>query len=181
MPEETTQTTTDESANNTGEQMATGTEPAIQATQTEKTFTQAEVEEMFKRRLKSAVKSELKKLTTDPADAPNVEELQRQLKDVSEKARVYETSAAIRDHLTEKEKVKPENFRAIEKLVLAEIEYDDDGRVTNLKSAVESVKSYAPALFAQAQAGHINQGTQGKPANPNDMNAFIRQIHAAKN
>lgn len=181
MPEET-QTTTDESANNTGETTATttATESQTQA-QIEKTFTQADVDRIVADRLKREVKKELKKLAGDSEGQPSLEELQQQLKDATERLQGYETSHFVREYLTDpkhKLGVRSENIAAVEKLVKAEIVYED-GKPTNLKEAVETVKSYAPILFAAA-ATNINQGNTGQ-AVPKDMNAFIREQHAAKN
>lgn len=178
----TAQNTADEPVNNTGAQTSeTDTATTQQQAQPEKTFTQADVDRIVQNRLKSAVKAELKKLAGD-GEAPNVEELKQQLADATNKARAYEASTSIRDYVTDpknKLNVKAENIRAIEKLVLAEIEYDDDGKPSNLREAIESVKSLAPALFA-VSVNHINQGNGGKPVATNNMNDFIRQIHAGR-
>jgi hypothetical protein len=178
MPEEA-QTTTDESVNNTG----ADTQATTQVTQTEteaqpeKTFTQADVDRIINDRLKTAgkslVKKELQKLLGDDAPA-SVEELQRQLSESADTIKNFQVRDAAREYLSDpKLNIRPENIRAIEKLVLPDLVYEN-GKITNLKEAVDSAKSLAPALFINSTSSfNGNNGRDAKPL-PNDMNSFIR-------
>lgn len=188
MPEENTDNTNtdtpDAAENNTGGNVGAGagTDAANNQGTTEKTFTQKEVDEMFQKRLGKAVKSELqkelKRITGENENTPTVAELQQKLTDAQTISRAYETKDAIHSFINDgKNKIaaRTENMRAIEKLVLAEIEYDDEGQPANLKDAVERVKTEAPTLFVIGN-GSIN-GTSGIGRNVNafDPDQYIRQ------
>lgn len=174
--EQNTSDATDQNtaANTTG----TATDAAQQtpAQSTEKTFTQADVDRIVQNRLKSAVKAELKKLTGDD-DKPDVNALQTQLSEQQAKIRSYEAKDEVQKFLADgrnKLNIKPENHRGIEALVIPLLEYDDDGKPSNLKEAIESAKSIAPVLFTNGTP-NIN-GHEGRaPINVSDMNGLIRR------
>lgn len=134
---------------------------------------------MFQKRLSKAVKAELKKMAGESEGTPTVEELQRQLSEERQKTRGYSARDSITDYLGDpanKLHVKAENIRAIEKLVLAELAFDDDGSPTNLKEAVESVRKLAPSLFNNSPAPiNAGAGTSNGAGGGFDMNAQIRQ------
>lgn len=184
MAEETTtdptaQTTSDATAQNTDTQTSgAGTDTAQQTqAQTEKTFTQADVDRILQTRLKSAVKAELKKMAGDGDDKPNVEDLQRQLSERDTKLRSYEASAAIRSYLTDarhKLTISSEDLPTVEELVTNRLEYDDDGKPANLKEAIEEVKARSPKLFANPTPSiNANNGRNGAVVGA-DMNSIIR-------
>lgn len=190
MPEQNTGTTNaqptpDAAANNTGadNQPGTGTQPAETPTGSnsaaqEKTFTQAEVDRIIAERVKRETKKELKKLAGENTDAPNVEELQRREQDLTARANQAEARLAIRDFVTDpsnKTGAKPTDLRSIEKLVLAEIEFGDDGKPVNLKEAVAQVKKDAPSLFAQ-QPPSVNAAAGGNSSSAiaQDFNQMLR-------
>lgn len=180
--ETTAATTSDETAKNTDTQHTSGadtdTAQQTQAQTTEKTFTQADVDRIVANRIKSGVKAELKKLSGDGEDKTNVEDLQRQLSERETKIRSYEARETVETFLTDgrnKLNVKPENVRGIQAIVIPQLEYDDDGKPSNLKEAIENAKSLAPALFANTPSS-INAAAGRNAAAPaNDMNSFIRQ------
>jgi hypothetical protein len=178
--------TPDAAVNNTGAaNSGTGTQPAQQPEaqpEPAKTFTQADVDRIVQNRLKSAVKAELKKLTSD-GEGVTVEELQRQLSDERTRTRAIEAREAVQDYLSDpkhKLNVRAENTRAIVKMVMQDIEYDDKGQPTNIKDAIESAKSLAPTLFVNSQS-NINAGAGRDAATaPTNMNDFIRQQYAGR-
>ena len=174
-------TTPDAAVNNTGaNQPGAGTDTAqqTQAQTQDKTFTQAEVDKMFQTRLKTAVKAELKKLTGETEGTATVEELQRQLSDKDLRIRSFEARETVESFLTDgrnKLNVKPENVRGIQAIVIPSLQYDDDGKPSNLKEAIETAKVIAPALFANTPGSiDANAGRNGAPAASN-MNQLIRQ------
>lgn len=179
-PAATPAPTPDEAANNTAAQATPGTDTqtAQPEAQPEKTFTQADVDRIVQNRLKSAVKAELKKLSGDDEAKPNVDELQRQLSETKSRAQQIEARESVRDYLSDpvhKLSVKAENVAAIVKLVIPDLEYDDDGKPANLKDAVNAAKSIAPALFANTPVSiNANQGRTNATMS-GDMNSFIRQ------
>ena len=171
------QPTPDAVAKNTGaEATGTSTPDAKGEAQPERTFTQADVDRIVTNRLKTAVKAEIKKLAGEGEGTPTVEELQRQLSETQTRASNYEAREAVRDYLADtnnKLNIRPENARAIEKLVMAEIQFED-GKPSNIKEAVNSVKSFAPALFVNSTSS-INAGNgRTNAAAPGDMNSMIR-------
>lgn len=174
------QPTSDGTVKTTGAEVSgtdTQTAPKAEA-QTEKTFTQADVDRIVQNRLKTAVKAELKKLSGDDEGKPGVEDLQRQLSEKDAKLRAFEAKGKISDFIADgrnKLNVRPENIRGIEALVLPLLEYDEDGTPSNLKDAFESAKSIAPALFANSSAS-INAGNgRNNQTPPRGMDALIRQ------
>lgn len=173
------QPTSDGTEKTTGAEAAgTGTDTAQNQAHTEKTFTQADVDRIVQTRLKSAVKAEIKKLSADESDKPNVDELTRQLSETKQRAQAVEAREAVRDFISDpvhKLNVSASNVAAIVKLVTPDLEFDDDGKPTNLKEAVNSAKLLAPALFANSSAS-INAGNGrngGPPAS--SMDALIRR------
>lgn len=169
--------TSDATDKNTGANQGAGTDAAQNQAQPEKTFTQADVDRIVQNRLKSAVKAELKKLTGETEGAATVEDLQRQLSEEKARTRSFEARETVSDYLNDgrnKLNIRPENIRGIQELVIPRLEYDDDGKVLNLKDAIESAKSIAPALFAN-NTSTINAGAGRTHATPTNMNDFIRQ------
>lgn len=171
-----TEKTTDAGAAGADTQTAQTTEA-----QKEKTFTQADVDRIVTNRIKSGVKAELKKLTGEGDGTPTVEELQRQLSEERTSRQTIEAREAVRDYLSDakhKLNIKAENVAAIMKLVMSDIEFDDKGNPSNLKEAVETAKSLAPALFVNTPAS-INAGAGRNGAVVgNDMNDWIRRQRA---
>jgi hypothetical protein len=174
--------TPDGAGNNTAAGNTSGKEtPAGTKTEEprEKTFTQEQVNKMIADRLPKAVKAELKKLTGESEGTLTVEELQRQLNEAKTKTQSYEARETVRDYLSDpanKLNIKADNIRAVEKLVMPDLTYDNDGNPSNLKEAVESARKLAPSLFTNnpasinAGAGGNNNGVGGF-----DMNAQIRR------
>ena len=172
----------DATAQNTATQAAAGavTDTAQQNTQAqEKTFTQADVDRIIQTRLKSAVKAELKKLGGDDTTGANgVEQMQQQLTDYQTRLQAFEAKATVRDYLTDaknKLAIPSDALSEVEELVQRQLEYGDDGKPTNLKEAVESVKNRFPRLCtAPTSSINANNGRSNAPA-PKNMNDFIRQ------
>lgn len=175
----------------TDTQTAAGTEAA--ATQTAstneapKTFTQADIDRIVSNRLasgiKAGVKAELKKLTGDETGGVTLEGLQTELATMRTENQTLQARNTVRDYIGDAANqlnVPPANVAAIEELVHSRLTYED-GKPSNLKDAVATVKSLAPALFAN-QPSNIDAGA-GRTAQtgPVDMNKFIRKAagHAA--
>lgn len=173
-----TQTTPDEAANNTeASNTGTATQAATEAQETERKFTQADLDRYLANRVKSGVKAELKRLSGDP-EQPNVDDLQRQLSEQAARVRSFEARDAVSDHLTDarhKLNVRTENIRPIQELVIGRLQYDDDGKPSNLKEAIDEVKSLAPTLFDNPPPSiNANNGRTAAPLG-SDMNGFIRR------
>lgn len=139
----------------------------------------------FKNALTSAIKDKIpqlkrqiaKELTGEGEGMPTVQELQTELQQSSERASKAEARLEILRHLlnpASKLGVRAENLSAIEKLVISEIEYDDEGRVTNLDEAIKRVKAEAPTLFIQPST-NINGPSGARQPELVDMNTQIRR------
>jgi hypothetical protein len=193
MPEENTdnsnaQTTADEQVNNTAAQTdsgaATDTDTQNQVTQPQPKTDVTKTAE-FKSALSKAIEQKIpqlkrqiaKDLTGEGEGLPTVDELQKRVEASDQRANVAEARIEIRDYLFDpknKTGARAENARAIEKLVLAEIEYDDEGKAANLKQAIETVKSDAPTLFITATT-KINGGQGKDQPDLVDFNEQLRQ------
>ena len=181
------QTTLDGAANNTG---ATDTGAATQTATTTATSQDITQTDEFKNALTAAIEKKIpqlkkqlaKQLTGEGEGTQTVEELQRQLQEAQKTTRTFEARESIRDFLSDPKNqlpVKSQDMAGAVALISQHLEFEDDGTIKNLKQAVDRAKTLAPSLFAQA-SGHINQGSGNKPVDNKDMNAFIRQQHAAK-
>lgn len=182
--------TPDAAAQNTGAATNAGA-----GTQTAQTGAQTDITQSpeFKAALTAAIEAKIPQLKRSLAksitgekdkDGVDPNDLQRQLSETQEKLRSFEAKATIREHLSDpkhKLSVPADSLSGIEELVLARLEYGNDGKPSNLKDAIESVRSSFPRLFANSQTNiNANNGRGQNPA-PANMNDFIRQVHAGRN
>jgi hypothetical protein len=179
-----TTNTPDAAANNTGAAptgAATQTATTEAQPEPEKKFTQADIDRIVQNRLKSAVKAELKKLTGDAE--VSVEDLQRQLSEERTERQKLMARQSVRDYLSDpkhKLNIPADAISEVEELVSARLEYDSEGKPSNLKDTVESLKARLPRLFANTQSNiNANNGRSTAPG-PVNMNDFVRQ-HAVRN
>lgn len=184
MPEETTATATEQTSGGDGKNTTEATNAGA-GTQTATTEAATDITQTaeFKTALTQAVEKKLpqlrrqiaKELTGEKDGQPSVEELKSRAEAAEERARTFETRELVRDHLTDPKNrigALPENMRAIEKLIMAEIEYED-GKPSNLSDAIKTVKSDAPGLFLQTGSANGGAGRQA-PATV-DMNLNLRR------
>lgn len=190
MPEEATtataaQTTSDGTAQNTGAGQTAGaaTEAAqtSQAAQTDITQT-AE----FKSALTAAIEKKLpqlrkqiaKEVSGEKEGQPSVDELTQRATTAEQRARQLEAKDAVFDYADDpKNKIglRPDSRKSFWAVVKDDLEYDDEGRVTNLAAVVRAARSDHPALFTPT-SGSINGGAgASQPAGSPDMNRWIRQ------
>lgn len=164
------------------------------ATQTAQTEAQPNITETpeFKAALTAAIEKKIPQLKRQIAKSisgekddsvPDANDLQLQLSETQNRLRSFEAKAAVRDFLSDpkhKLNVPSDSISGIEELVINRLEYGDDGKPSNLKDAIESVKTSFPRLFA-AQPSSINAG-EGRFSRPQitDMNQFIRAEHARR-
>lgn len=132
---------------------------------------------MIAKRLPSAVKAELKKMSGDEEGKPSVEDLQRQLSEQQIRVRSFEAKETVDEYLSDgrnKLSIEPKNLRGIQELVIPRLEYGDDGKPTNLREAIESAKQIAPVLFTNGTS-NINANAGKNPVTTANMNDLIRQ------
>lgn len=183
MPDETTATVAPppdgQGKNSEGAQPTAGAATGAATTQppAEKTFTQAEVDAMFQKRLSKAVKAELKKMSGDGEEGqPSVEEMQRERDTALSEARTLRAKDDLFDYVDDgrfKVGLRPENRKAFWRLAKDQIEFDDSGKPSNISEVVKQVKLEAPALFTSS-TGSVDAGAQGNGSVP-DMNFLIRR------
>lgn len=176
--------TPDAAVNNTGAAptgAATQTATTEEQPEPEKKFSQADVDRIVANRIKSGVKAELKKLAGN--GEVSIEDLQRQLSEERTERQKLMARQTARDYLTDpkhKLSVPSDALPEVEELVLARLEYDDDGKPSNLKDVVESLKTRLPRLFANTQSNINANNGRSNAAGPLNMNDFVRQ-HAVRN
>lgn len=149
LPDAASENNTGASTNNTDSGNAEHS-AALENEGEERRFTQADVDSIIARRLKKAVNAELKKLAGETESNPNIEELTKRAEQAEQRARIFETRETIQSFVMDarnKINARPTDLRAIEKLIFAEIEFDENGKPENLKEAIESVRRDAPSLF----------------------------------
>ncbi len=131
---------TQNATNNTEDK--SGTQNASQTTEdtntndkTEKTFTQADVNRLIKRETDKLEKR--LKLDEDGRRAAELDDLKTQLRERDARDSVRESA----------EKSGAKNASLIYKVVKDDLEFDKDGKVTNLKDVLEQAKKDFPDLF----------------------------------
>lgn len=183
----TAQTTSDATVQNTDTVQTSGA--ATDTAQQTQAQTQIDITQTpeFKAALTAAIEKKVPQLkrqiardiTGEKEGGATVEDLQRQLSERDTKLRQIEARESVIEYLSDarhKLNVKPDNHRAIVKLVMPDLEYDDEGKPSNIKDAIENAKSLAPALFANNPGSvEAGAGRNGQTIGGNDMNSLIRR------
>lgn len=169
-------------------------------TQTAQTTTEAKVDKTdtktetkidtnspeFKTALTEAIKSKLpqlqkqaraavaKELSGEKEGEPTVEELKTKLSKQDERLRRYEAREQVEDFVGDKRnQVQVRNMKALIRYVEHDFEYDEQGKVTNLKDLLTHAKSEVPELFG-GQSSSIDAGNGSRQQATLDMNAWMR-------
>lgn len=173
MPEETTSAGTVKTTAEGNESTATAT--ATQAGKTEtaetpKTFTQDDIDRLIgrtKKELKAEYEKQISqaKLSEEERAKAENDTLRKQLRERDAKDAVV--TAAQKAGATA-------NPQAVYRLIKDDLEFDKDGKVTNLEEALAEAKSIAPELF-KAVRGTANGGEGNEGRAGNSMNSIIRR------
>lgn len=151
----------------------------------DKKFTQADVDRIVKDRLtrevKKELKNELKKLTGEGEGQPTLEDLKTEnatLKtqgtEKDNELRRYRARDQVDDFVSDKRnQVSVRNMKALIRYVEHDFEYDDQGKVTNLKDLVTKAKLEVPELFGGSSSS-IDAGNGSRQTSAMDMNAWMR-------
>lgn len=198
-----TQTTTEDKSNSTtstadGQQAADTSTGAD--TQTAQTTTEAKVDKTetkteakidtnspeFKQALTDAIKSKLpqlqkqaraavaKELSGEKEGEPTVEELKTKITERDQKLRVYEARDQLETFAADKRnQITISNYRGVFKLIKDDLQYDDEGKVTNFKEVLAAAKAEAPEFF-RGQSSSIDAGNGSRQQPAMDMNAWMR-------
>jgi len=202
MPDETTtaeeskDTTSTEDAKNTEDsetgadtQTAKTTEDKKRQTKSteaeedsDKQFSQEQVNKIVAKRIDKAVRRELIKRGIDPDDKepgtkPTVDQLNKRAEEAEQRLRVFEARDQLETFISDKRNnVQVRNVRGLFKYIKDDLEFDDDGNVTNFKDVLAQAKNEASEFFGSATRS-IDAGAGGRQNGSADMNALLR--HAA--
>ena len=190
MAEETDQKTDDQKQDTSaGDGKNTGSGDAGAGTQTAKKTAEAAQADItqtpeFKAALTSAIEKKLpqlrkqiaKEVSGEKEGQPSVEELKGRAETAETELRRYRARDQVEAYVSDKRNnVQVRNMRALVRFVEHDFEYDDEGKVTNLKDLIAQAKADAPELFGVA-AGSADGGAGAHSQNGDgDMNARIRQ------
>lgn len=123
---------------------------------------------------KQARKDVAKELSGEKEGEPTVEELKTKITERDNKLRVYEARDQLETFAADKRnQVTISNYRGVFKLIKDDLQYDDDGKVTNFKEVLASAKSEAPEFF-RGQSSSIDAGNGSRQQSAMDMNAWMR-------
>lgn len=123
---------------------------------------------------KQARKDVTKELSGEKEGEPTVEDLKGKLTGLELKVRVYEARDQLETFAADKRnQVTISNYRGVFKLIKDDLQYDDDGKVTNFKEVLASAKSEAPEFF-RGQSSSIDAGNGSRQQSAMDMNAWMR-------
>lgn len=181
---EETQTTTESQQQTTSE--GDGKKTAVDTTGTvtqtaqtedvEKKFTQAEVDAMFQKRLSKAVKAELKKMSGEDGEQPDVKDLQRGVEEANRNLRFYQARDQVEDYIADKRNnANIRNVRAFCRYFKDDFAFNDEGQVSNLKDLYMRAKVETPELLGMVTGSADGAAGNGQQAVGGDMNQILRR------
>lgn len=123
---------------------------------------------------KQARKDVAKELSGEKEGEPTVEDLKKQNADKDVELRTYRAKDQLETFAADKRnQITISNYRGVFKLIKDDLQYDDEGKVTNFKEVLASAKSEAPEFF-RGQSSSIDAGNGSRQQSAMDMNALIR-------
>jgi len=147
----------------------------------DKQFSQEQVNKIVQKRIDKAVRRELIKRGIDPDDKdtgkdakPTVETVTKERDDLAQRLRTLEARDQLETFIADKRNnLQVRNIRGLFKYIKDDLEFDDEGNVTNFKDVLTQAKSEAGEFFG-ANHGSADGGRgNNQPANV-DMNTIIR-------
>lgn len=141
-----------------------------------------QAEELVTKTVKRKLRAELIKRGIDPdaqdgeqTTKPTVDSVTKERDDAIARVRVFEAAEQVEEFIADKRNnVQVRNPRALIKFIRADYQFDDDGKVTNLKELIADAKRDAPELFGIA-TGSIDGGAGNGATLGADMNSLIRR------
>lgn len=169
---------------------ATQTAQSTEASEkTDTTKTETEIDEnspKFKAALTRAIQAKLpqlqkqarrdvaKELSGEQEGEPTVEQLKSQIDGANTELRRYRARDQVEDFVGDKRnQLQVRNMKALIRYVEHQFEYDDNGKVTNLKELLTAAKLEVPELFG-GQSSSIDAGNGARQQPALDMNAWMR-------
>lgn len=170
MPEETAQTTTsDETAQNTGAETEDTSGTRTGSTE-DRTYTQADLDRLIAKTKREEKTRYERQIAT--AQLSEVERLKGENQSLKSTLRSREAERAVFDAVRGAGADDPEVVTAWIQAKL-DLQYDDDGRITNLKEVISEARSRIPTRFPKrpgsANGGEGKSGAQSVNQSINDM------------
>jgi len=152
--------------------------------ESDKKFTQADLDSYLSKRLGKKLRAELIKRGIDPdakegdsGTKPTVDQLSKRAEDAEQRLRVFEARDQLETFISDKRNnVQVRNVRGLFKYIKDDLEFDDEGNVTNFREVLAQAKNEASELFGQPVRS-IDAGAGARQNGAADMNSLIR--HAA--
>lgn len=115
-----------------------------------------------------------KELSGEKEGEPTVEELKTKITNAETELRTYRAKDQLEAFASDKRnQVTISNLKGVFKLIKDDLQYDDEGKVTNFKEVLASAKSEAPEFF-RGQSSSIDAGNGSRQVATMDMNAWMR-------
>lgn len=186
---ESTQTTSTADGQQAGDSTITGAGTQTAQTTTEAKTTETKIDTNspeFKEALTKAIREKIpqlqkqarkdvaKELSGEQEGEPTVEQLKTQISDKDARLRRYEARDQVEDYVSDKRNnVSVRNMKALIRYVEHDFDYDDAGKVTNLKDLITKAKLEVPELFG-GNSSSIDAGNGSRQQPTMDMNAWMR-------
>jgi len=147
----------------------------------DKQFSQEQVNKIVQKRIDKAVRRELIKRGIDPDDKdsgkdakPTVETVAKERDDLAQRLRTLEARDQLETFIADKRNnLQVRNIRGLFKYVKDDLEFDDEGNVTNFKDVLTQAKSEAGEFFGVNHGSADGGKGNNQPATV-DMNTLIR-------
>ncbi len=126
----------------------------------------------LQRQAKAAI---AKELSGKEEGEPTIEELKTKITERDTKLRTYEARDQMEQFVADKRnniQAEAASLRGIFKQIKDDLEYDEQGKVTNFKEALAAAKIDAPGLFVRT--GSIDAGAGARQNGGRSMNDLIR-------
>jgi hypothetical protein len=148
----------------------------------DKQFSQDQVNKIVQKRIDKAVRQALIKRGIDPDDKdtgkdakPTVETVAKERDDLATRLRIAEARDQLESFIADKRNsLTVSNVRGLFKYIKDDLEFDDEGKVTNFKDVLAVAKSEAGEFFRPVGVGSADGGKGGNGVVGADMNSIIR-------
>jgi uncharacterized phage infection (PIP) family protein YhgE len=169
---QTAQTTT-EATDKTDK--ATTTETKIDTSSPEfKAALTAAIQAKLPQLQKQARAAVAKELSGEKEGEPTVDQLKTQIAEKDSRLRTLEARDQLETFVADKRnQVQASNLRGLFKYIKDDLQFDDDGKVTNFKEVLAQAKAEASEFF-RGTSSSIDAGNGSRQIATADMNALIR-------
>jgi uncharacterized phage infection (PIP) family protein YhgE len=121
-----------------------------------------------------------KELSGEKEGEPTIEQLKTQITERDSRLRILEAKDQLETFVSDKRnQIQAGNLRGLFKYIKDDLQFDDEGKVTNFKEVLAQAKAEAPELF-RGISSSIDAGNGARQAPAADMNAWMRGGTALK-